>query len=219
MDSLILTFNKEQLELYNELLQKENVELDFDTSLPNIESYQIDNVNEALRRIEKEALSLLNLNKHSTSFSAFLTQDKVKELIPIYYKAIREIRRHKINISAEIWKLSLKVCEINKILADINKKYSDFLPYKAALCKHEKYASEIEIIDGQFKDSIEFVNEYKKDLLKLINRIELICDFTSEFIQKSSKASDEPKFKRFDAYDFFWSVESFIEKLKNITLK
>lgn len=216
MDSLILSFNKEQIELYNELLKKENIELNFDTSLPNIEDYETVILDEALARIKKEVLNLLNLNKNSSAFGAFLNQEEIKKLIPIYYNAIRAIRGHKINISAESWKLSFKIGEINKILADINKRYADFLPYKAALYNKDGYALEIETIDGQFKESIELANEYKKEFLELIKRIELICDVTSDFIQKTSKASDEPKFKKFDAYDFFWATEAYLEQLKSI---
>ena len=216
MDSLLFTFNKEQIKLYNELLKNDNIELNFDTSLPNIEGYQSEVLNEALARIEKETKKLLEFNKNSSSFSAFLTQDEIKDLIPVYYKAIREIRGHRIKIGAESWKLSMKIGEINKILADINKRYADFLPYKAALYNRDEYALEIETIDRQFKESIVLANEYKKEILELMGRIELICNVTSEFIQKTSKASDEPKFKKFDAYDFFWATEAYLEQLKSI---
>ena len=216
MDSLILTFNKEQMNLYKELLKNDNIELNFDTSLPNIEDYQSEVLNEALTRIEKETKKLLELNKNSSSFSAFMTQDEIKEMIPVYYKAIREIRGHKINIGAESWKLSIKIGEINKILADINKRYADFLPYKAALYNRDEYALEIETIDRQFKESIVLANEYKKEILELMGRIELICNVTSQFFQKLSKASDEPKFKNFNANDFFWATEAYLEQLKSI---
>ena len=216
MDSLILTFNKEQMALYKDLLQQENIELNFDSSLQDIESYQTDILDETLLRIKKEATALFNLNKHSSAFGAFLTQNEIKELIPIYYDAIRKIRHHKINIAAESYKLSLKIGEINKIIADINKRYSDFLPYKAALCNRDEYALEIGKIDIEFKENIALLNDYKKQILELFNRIEVICNVTENFVQKISKASDEPKFKKFDAYDFFWAAEAYLEQLKSI---
>ena len=216
MDALILTFNKEQLKIYNELLEKDDVTLNFDTNLPEIEKFYIRDFDEVISNIEQEAITLLNLNKHSSSFAAFLKQDEIKEIIPIYYSAIRSIKRHATIIGGESWKLSYKIGEINTIRMEINKRYSSFLPYKAALYNRKEYAAEIIKIDNKFKASIEYSDELKKELLSLFETANKVCSIVSEFIKKSSKATDEPKFTKFDAYDFFWSVEAFLEQIKNI---
>ena len=216
MDELILTFNKEQLKTYNELLNKENIVLTFDTNLPEIDKFYIISFDEVLSNIEREAKTLLNLNKHNSSFAAFFTQEEIKELTPIYYNAIREIKRNSNIIGGEAWKLSFKIGEVDRVLADINKRYSDFLPYKAALSTREEYSSQIDLIDKEFKSSIDKADSIRKELLSLFERAEKLTDVVSNFVKRSSKATDEPKFKKFNAYDFFWSVEAFIEQIRNI---
>ncbi len=217
MDSLVLTFNQKQMAIYKELLTQENVDLNFDTDL-KIEKLNYD-FEDVISAIEKEAMGLLKFKKNNVSFSDFLTVEEIKEFIPVYYKVIRSINNHKMKIGTNSWEFSLKIEEANKIVADINKKYSDFLPYKAALYNREKYAFKIKELDEQFKASIEKANNYKKELLYHFNTVNKICDIVSDFIQKSSKATDEPKFKKFDAYDFFWTLDAFWERLKAIKQK
>ena len=53
MDSLILTFNKEQLSIYYELLEKKDLELNFDTALSPTQDYSLD-------VLDIEVLSILN---------------------------------------------------------------------------------------------------------------------------------------------------------------
>ena len=216
MDSLILTFNQKQLNLYNELLEKENINLNFDTTLPAINTFFVIDFDEVLSNIKTEADTLLKLNKHTLSFSPSFTQEEIKDLTPIYYNAIRQIKRHANVISSESYKLSFKLGEINSALANINKRYTYFLPYKAALYNREDYSLKIDEIDFQFKNSIQTLNNLKIEILSLFERSINITNIVNDFIQKSSKATDEPKFKKFDAYDFFWSLEAFIEQIRNI---
>ena len=216
MDSLILTFNKEQLDLYNALLKKENITFNFDTTPTEIDKFFVIDFDDVLSNIKTEATTLLNLNKHNSSFSAFFTQEEIKELTPIYYNAIRQIKRHANMISGESYKLSFKLGEINRALANINKRYADFLPYKAALCNREDYSQKIDEIDLQFKNGIQALDNLKIEILSLFERSIKITNIVTDFIQKSSKATDEPKFKKFDAYDFFWSLEAFIEQIRNV---
>ena len=217
MDSLILTFNQKQMQIYKELISQENIDLNFNTDL-QIEkvNYDFDNI---ISDIEKEAIELLKFKKNSVSFSAFLTVEEIKEFIPVYYKAIKNINAHKIKIGSHSWDFSFKIEESNKMIADINRRYSNFLPYKAALYNREKYAFEIEKLDAQFKSSIEKAESYKKELLHYFNKANKICDIVSDFFSKSSKATDEPKFKKFDSYDFFWTLDAFLEQLKSIKQK
>ena len=216
MDELILTFSKEQLKLYNELSKQENIELDFETEILPFDKPAVCDFDDTLAKIRAEADSLLKFRKQTSLLSVFLTQEEIKELIPFYYNSIRNIKRYSEIIGAESFKLSFKLGEINKIIADINKRYSDFLPYKAALSSREEYSSQIDLIDKEFKSSIDKADSLKKELLSIFERAEKLTDVVSDFIKSSSKATDEPKFKKFDAYDFFWSVEAFMEQIKNI---
>ena len=63
MDSLILTFNKEQLDLYNALLKKENITFNFDTTPTEIDKFFVIDFDDVLSNIKTEATTLLNLNK------------------------------------------------------------------------------------------------------------------------------------------------------------
>ena len=112
--------------------------------------------------------------------------------------------------------LARKVEEANKGIADINKKYSDFLPYKAALGNKDEYKEQIENLDEQFKLNIQLAKDHTLTLMQDVDKSIKICDIISDFFKKSSKATDEPKFKKFDAYDFFWSLEAFVEQIRTI---
>ena len=216
MDSLILTFNKEQMKTYQELLNQDNIKFNFDTTI-KIDEISKYNFDEILSAIEKEALELLKFKKNTVSFTPFLSVDEIKEFIPFYYKAIRSIKQQKIKISSNSWMLARKVETANKSIADINKRYSYFLPYKAALGNKDEYKEQIENLDEQFKFNIQLAKNHALTLMQDVDKSIKICDIISDFFKKSSKATDEPKFKKFDAYDFFWSLEAFIEQIKTFS--
>ena len=167
MDSLILTFNQEQMKTYQELSNQSNIELNFDTAIKIDEGSKY-NFAEILSAIEKEALELLKFKKNTVSFAPFLNVDEIKEFIPFYYKAIRSIKQQKIKISSNSWMLARKVEAANKGIADINKRYSDFLPYKAALGNKDEYKEQIEILDDQFKLNIQLAKDYALTLMQAI---------------------------------------------------
>lgn len=216
MDSLILTFTREQYKTYIELLKKENIELNFDTKLPVIDEYSICNFDIEASNIVKEAQKLLKFKKQNSTFSSFLTQEEIQGFIPVYYRVIRNIEYYKKIIRADTWTLSLQINKATEICAEINQRYADFLPYKAALYNREEYALEIKKIDEQFKESIEKSENYKKELVSYFDRAINLCDLVSNFFAKISKATDDPKFKKFDTYDLFWAVEAFIQQTRNI---
>ena len=216
MDSLILTFNKQQLDLYKELSKKENIELDVDTSMPKIDEFNMPSLDSPLSAMENEAKALLKHNVRASSFSAPFSQEEIKALTPVYYNALLQIKRQLSLITSDTYKLSSKIGEINRALANINKRYADFLPYKAALYNKEGYYTEINLIDTRFKENIKVLDALKAELLAVLERCEKITNIVSDFMQASSKASDEPKFKSFDSRKFFLSVEAFIEQIKAI---
>lgn len=217
MDSLILTFNKEQLSIYYELLEKKDLELNFDTALSPTQDYSLDVLDIEVLSILNEMTELIKFKKQKTMFSSSLTQEKLQEFIPIYYKVINNIWYHQRNVRNEIVILSCLICDVEKSIADINQRYANFLPYKAALYNRPGYVSRIKYTDKQFKANIEKANGCKKALLSYFDDLIKLCDIISDFFKKSSKASDEPKFKSFNTYDFFLSVDSFIEQLKALS--
>lgn len=216
MDELILTFNKAQMKLYNKLLQSESIALSFDTELREMNEAPRESIEEAIHNIENEAARLLSLKGQGSVFSAFLTQEQIKGLIPIYYEVIRNIEKNRRIISEDTWQLSIKISEAGEACANLYRRYSDFLPYKAALYNREDYALQIDKTDRQFKESIEKAEGYKHSLLERFDREKRICECVSDFYKRSAKASDEPKFKKLDTCDFFWSVEAFLEQIRRI---
>lgn len=214
MDSLILTFNKEQLKLYNELLVADTVTLNFNTTIPNISEYSFDIIKIEIPSIQAELSSLLKHQNQTSMFSSSLTQDQIQKLIPVYYEALISLGKIKARIGKESLIVSSKINEIEKHIAEINQRYADFLPYKAALSKNSKYASIINQTDEEFKANIQKANEYRKELLLYFDSMLNLCELISDFSIKSSRASDEPKFENFNTYDFFLSIDSLIEQLK-----
>ena len=216
MDSLILTFNPKQLNLYKELLHKEDIDLTFNTDILPIEKYSFDILNTQIVNIEMELTELLKFSKQETIFSTSLTQDKTKELIPVYYKAISNIDLHLKDLIMETQNLSIKIEEAHKISLDISQRYSNFLPYKAALFHNPEYTSKIQKTDEEFKESIEKSKEYNQKLLSYFNSIIDLSDIISAFFEKTAQASDEPKFANFNTKKFFDAVYSLIEQMKAI---
>ena len=219
MDSLILSFNKKQMLLYKELLTKENIELNFDTDMPKVDKFYIICFDEIISSMENEAKILFKLKKVTSPFVSSFNQEEIKELTPVYYNALLKIKRQADIIRGEAFKLSSKIGEIDRALADINKRYANFLPYKAALYNREAYSTKIYEIDSQFQKNIDALNNLKKELLSLFEKSEKISNIVDDFIQRSSKATDEPNFKNFNYNDFFWTVEAFLERIKNVSNK
>ena len=215
MDSIILSFNKEQMKLYKELLQKEHLDLNFDTQLPSLHDIPCDFFDLEIDNIEKEAIQLLKFKKKGF-FVSSLTEDEMKIFIPAYYGAIKNINQYTMEMSSKALPFISQINNMEKIIADINKRYADFLPYKAALLDRDEYSHEISKIDEQFNKNIELARNYKKEILDIFDKTNTIYNIVSDFIEKSSKATNEPKFKNFNYNDFFWTVEAFLERIKTV---
>ena len=216
MDSLILTFNEDQIKKYQALLNQDNIELNFDTGMPKVDKFYIICFDEMISSMENEAKMLFRLKKVASPFVSSFNQEEIKALTPVYYNALLKIKRQADIIRGEAFKLSSKIGEIDRALADINKRYANFLPYKAALYNREAYSTKIYEIDSQFQKNIDALNNLKKELLSIFEKSEKISNIVDDFIQRSSKATDEPKFKNFNYNDFFWTVEAFIERIKAV---
>ena len=194
----------------------EDIELNFDTDMPKVDKFYILCFDEIISNMENEAKTLYKFKKVNSPFTTSFTQEDIKELTPVYYNALLQIKRQADIIKGEVFKLYLKIGEFDRALADINKRYANFLPYKAALYNKEAYSTKIYEIDSQFQKNIDALNNLKKELLSLFEKSEKISNIVDDFIQRSSKATDEPKFKNFNYNDFFWTVEAFLEQLKTI---
>ncbi|MBO5715713.1 MAG: hypothetical protein J6S23_04905 [Clostridia bacterium] len=217
MDALILSLTPIQHQKYLELLGKDEISLDFEVGTIEFDNYSDENIKSAKSKIVAECEKLMNFEKSDSFFSAKLNNEEIEELIPIYFEVINEISKAKKELYSEAIAISSKIKDVEKAHIEISQKYSDFLPYKAAFGKNEKYQDEILRIDNDFKCEIEKALEQKKELSNELSRISTICDvLIPTFSKKSSRAADTPRFKRFNDKEFFAAVSSFMEQIKNI---
>ena len=217
MDELLLTFNNEQIKVYESLLSKNDVDLFFDLDLNNFTEISIPSFNNEISCIINEANRLLKHRKTNSIFISDLSKDEIKKFIPVYYDVVQNIEYHKNNIGNCTFNLSLELDKANSIHSNILKRYSDFLPYKAALYNRKEYTSQISQIDKEFKKSIEKSKNYQKKILSSLNMVLKLCKIINEFYSKSSVATDEPKFIKFKSHNLFNSVEAFIEQINTLT--
>ena len=218
MDLLVLSFTKEQRALYDTLLNEDDVILDFDVDLPAFKNHHTCDVHLVAQSIENECAHLFEFKKYDSLFSVFMTVEEIKRFIPMYYDVIRKIESIRRRVGSDAWILSYKIEELNNICKDMYQRYTDFLPYKAALGNREKYATKIADLDVKFKQSIKKSEEEKAELMARCEQLNKLNDIIRNFFDKSSDATDSPKFKKFDAYEFFFVLEGFcaqITALKN----
>ncbi len=217
MDALILSLTPPQHAKYLELLNQENITLDFKVDKTEFENYSNENIKNAKIQIVSYCEKLMNFAKNDSFFSARLSKEEIDKLIPEYFGAINNISKIQRELYSEAIIVSRKINEAEKIHIDISKKYTDFLPYKAAFGKNEKYRDEILKIDNDFKREMENSLAQKKALANELARISTICDvLIPSFSKNSSRAADTPRFKNFNDKEFFNSISSFMEQIKNV---
>ena len=217
MDALILSLAPEQHKKYLELLKQENISLDFKVDKIEFDIYTDENIKAAKHKIVACCEKLMIFAKNDSFFSKKLSKDEIDMLIPEYFSAVNNISIIQRELYTEAIIVSRKINEIEKIHIEISKKYADFLPYKAAFGKNEKYQDEISIIDSEFNREIEKALEQKKVLANELARISTICDvLIPSFRKNSSRAADTPRFQNFNDKEFFNSVSSFMEQMKSV---
>ena len=217
MDALILSLAPEQHKKYLELLKQENISLDFKVDKIEFENYSDENIKATKHKIVACCEALMNFAKSDSFFSARLSKEEIDKLIPEYFGAINDICKIQRELYSEAIIVSIKINEAEKIHIDISKKYTDFLPYKAAFGKNEKYRNEILRIDNYFKREMENSLAQKKVLANELARISMICDvLIPSFSRNSSRAADTPRFKSFNDKEFFNSVSAFMEQIKSV---
>ena len=217
MDALILSLAPEQHKKYLELLKQENVKLDFIIEKIEFDIYTDENIKAAKYKIVDYCEKLISFTKSDSFFSPKLSKDEIDKLIPEYFGTINSISKIQRELYSEAIIVSRKINEAEKIHIDISKKYTDFLPYKAAFGKNDKYRNEILRIDNYFKREMENSLAQKKALANELARISMICDvLIPSFSKNSSRAADTPRFKSFNDKEFFNSVSAFMEQIKSV---
>ena len=217
MDALILSLAPEQHKKYLELLKQGDITLDFIVEKREFDIYTDENIKAAKHKIVDYCEKLMAFAKNDSFFSKKLSKDEIDMLIPEYFGAINSISKIQRELYGEAIIVSRKINDVEKIHIEISKKYTDFLPYKAAFGKNEKYQDEILRIDNDFKREMENSLAQKKALAGKLSRISMICDvLIPSFRKNSSRAADTPRFKNFNDTEFFNSVSSFMEQIKNV---
>lgn len=217
MDSLILSLTPAQHKKYLSLVGKDDVVFDFQVDTIEFDEYSDENVKIAKSNIVTNCEKLMSFAKRDLFFSATLTKEEIEKLVPIYFGAVSEISKAKQELYGEAIAISKKINDVEKKHMEISSKYADFLPYKAALSRNEKYKDEIFKIDNEFNNEINKLIEKKQLLANELARISKICDkLIPDFFATSSHAADSPKFKNFNDKEFFAAVSMFIEQIKNV---
>ena len=217
MDALILSLAPEQHKKYLELLKQENITLDFKVDKIEFDIYTDENIKAAKHKIVAYCEKLMIFAKNDSFFSKKLSKDEIDKLVPEYFGTINNISIIQRELYTEAIIVSRKINEVDKIHIAISQKYTDFLPYKAAFGKNEKYQDEISIIDSEFNREIEKALEQKKVLANELSKISTICDvLIPTFRKNSSRAADTPRFQNFNDKEFFNSVSAFMEQIKSV---
>ncbi len=217
MEALILSLTQDQHQKYLSLLGQDEVELNFE-----VESTRLENIFDEKIQNTKEKMifcceKLTEFAKSDSFFSENLKKEEIDALIPIYFEKINDIAKLRKGLYSLSIEISNEILRVEGQRAKILQKYADFLPYKAALGKNEKYANEIIKIDNEFSFEISKIAAHKNTLSHALSKISIICDeLVPTFFQNSSQAADSPKFKNFNDNTFFISLSSFIEQMKNV---
>lgn len=215
MEELLLTFNKNQYKKYLKIKDTSDIELNFDTSFPKINSSSLDSIKAESSKIYNECNKLLAIKSKQSVFITSLSRKEIESLIPVFYTVISKIDQSRRNLYEKSISIANNLQRNDKIYADIYEQYNDFLPYKAALSENEKYREKINAIDREFIESLilskEQIDNESSNLLIITN----ICDvIIPSFFKEISQAADAPKFEYFDEKAFFLALSSFIEKIK-----
>ena len=217
MDALILSLTPPQHKKYLELVKKDEMVIDFAVKKLEFDAYNDESIKIIKSKIVASCEKLMNFSKSTSFFSESLNKEKIEKLIPVYFEVINNISKAKKELYSETIVISKKINDIEKVHIEISQNYADFLPYKAAFGKNEKYRDDILRIDNEFNNEINKIIEQKQSLANELSRISRICDeLVPDFSQKSSRAADSPKFKDFNDKEFFAAVSIFIEQIKSI---
>lgn len=213
MDNLILSFTPTQHKKYLEIASANTVELNFDIPSIEIKDLSID-ITSAKTKMMNVCEKILEFSKNDSFFVRSLSREQIKALIPVYYDAVSNIERAGAELNGSAIVVSQKIVEIDTALTLLHSKYSDFLPYKAALAQREELKKEIMNLDNQFKSEISNLNQSKSRYALALESISSITDIIiPEFFAAMTKASDAPRFKNFHKKAFFDAISSFLFKI------
>ena len=216
MDELLLTFNDKQYKKYLDIKENEAFELDFDTSLEQVTPSSPDTIKAESTKMVRECEKLLAIKNRQNVFVSAFSRKEIENLIPIFYTAIGKIDQSKRKLYQESILIAKNLEKADRICNNVYNRYSDFLPYKAALADKEEYRNNVIAVDEKFKESIalaEGQRNHEKELLAgLSNIVDVIIP---DFFKGISRAADTPRFEHFNDKEFFNSVSSFLEQIKN----
>ena len=216
MDDLIFSLTPEQYKKYLELSHTKSVTLDFDFYAPSIKPYSAEEIKNMIDRLIAESNKIMAFKKNSSFFSD-LSRDEIAKLLPIYYEVIDNTSKIRNKLYLEIGKISNVISEIDKALSNMNAKYSEFLPYKAALSERCDYSQKIFELDEGFKENFKQLNEQKEEEYQKLLSLSNLCDvIIPDLLAESTSAADSPSFKNFKEKKFFSAFSAFEVQIKAI---
>ena len=219
MDDLLFSLTHEQYKKYLEILHLESLTLDFDFSIPDIKLYPMKNVENMIANLLTDCNRIMQFKKSSAFFSNF-SRDEISALVPVFYDVIDRTNNIRSNLYSELAKISDIILQIDEGLTNLNAKYGEFLPYKAALLEKCEYSQRIFELEESFKKSFNHLGDIKaEEYQKLISMSTLCDEIIPHLLTESASAADSPTFKSFKEKEFFSAFSAFEAQVKNIMQK
>lgn len=216
MESLIFSLTPKQYKKYLEILNADKIGFDFDFSMPDIAQYPFKDVKVLINGLNHEASRIATFKKNGLFFSE-LDKNEVAKLIPIYFEVIDKINKTGEALCLEISKISRIISKIELAISDLNLKYTEFLPYKAAFLEKAEYSAKITELENSFKENLKWLDEQKEEECRKLSSLSKICELhIPELMQSSAKAAGSPSFKNFKQKEFFLVFDAFITRINNI---
>lgn len=216
MESLLFSLTPKQYKKYLEIINADKIELDFDFSIPDFAPYPFENARALINGLSYDASRIAAFKKNDLFFSE-LDKNEIAKLIPTYFEVIAKISKTSEALYLEISKISSVISQIEAAKAELNIKYNEFLPYKAALLEKPKYSAQIVEAESAYKESTNALDEHISEEIEKLTALSSLCEhIIPELLKDGSAAADSPGFKRFKQKEFFLAFDAFITRIKNI---
>ena len=216
MESLLFSLTPKQYKKYLEIINADKIELDFDFSIPDFAPYPFENARALINGLSYDASRIAAFKKNDLFFSE-LDKNEIAKLIPTYFEVIAKISKTSEALYLEISKISSVISQAEAARAELNIKYNEFIPYKAALVENPKYSTKIIEVESAYKESTSTLGALMTEEIEKLSTLSTVCEhIIPELLQSGATAADSPSFKNFKAKEFFWAFDAFITRINNI---
>lgn len=226
MDEALLTFDREQLKLYTELV--ETCECGERVNVPTadtkiFEALPCPNCREKMSVARDKAIrsarTLLDHRIDDAFFSHSYSREEILRIRKQYYRTVDELSRLRSVLCEVVLDISRVFSELEDLDGRLSGAYSAFLPYRAALSEISEYSEAVSLEDGRFHSAFSRLEERRRELSELLTLAETVDhDIVGEFLTASASAAGSPSFESFSEGEFFTSVRALIARLEAVEI-